>query len=320
MASNTIKGITVEIGGDTTKLGKALKEVESKSKSLSKELGDINGLLKFDPGNADLLAQKQKVLAEAVANCSEKLKTLKEAEKQVQEQFKKGEVSEEQVRALQREIAATEGKMKDYEKQSRGVATALKQLGDGADEAEDGFEGTGDEAKKSAKQVDEFADKAEKADKSSGNLGSTLAKAAKTGLAAVGAAATAAIAGLVAAAESTREYRTEMGKLDAAFTSSGHASGTARAAYAALQGVIGETDQSVEAAQQIALLADSEKEVAQWSDLAAGVVGKFGDALQPETFFEAANETLKLGEATGSFNQLLEGTGVIVEKLNEGLA
>lgn len=292
MASKTIKGITIEIGGDTTNLQKALNDVESQSNRLSGELKDINRLLKLDPGNTDLLAQKQKVLASAIESCADKLKTLKEAEKQVQAQFQRGEVSEAQVRALQREIVQTEQKMKGYQK--------------AAAETEDALRGVGEES--------------EKAEKSSSNLGSTLATAAKTGLAAVGAAATACIAGLVAAAETTREYRTEMGKLDAAFTSSGHASGTARAAYAALQGVIGETDQSVEAAQQIALLADSEKEVSQWAGLAAGVVGKFGDALQPETFFEAANETLKLGEATGAFTQMLEGTGVNVEKFNEGLA
>jgi phage-related protein len=292
VASKTIKGITIEIGGDTTNLQKALNDVESQSNRLSGELKDINRLLKLDPGNTDLLAQKQKVLADAIDSCAAKLKTLKDAEKQVQAQFQRGEVSEAQVRALQREIVQTEQKMKGYQK--------------AAAETEESLRGVGEES--------------EKAEKSTGNLGSTLATAAKTGLAAVGAAAMACIAGLVAAAETTREYRTEMGKLDAAFTSSGHASSTARAAYAALQGVIGETDQSVEAAQQIALLADSEKEVSQWADLAAGVVGKFGDALQPETFFEAANETLKLGEATGAFTQMLEGTGVNVEKFNEGLA
>ena len=65
MASKTIKGLTVEIGGDTTKLGKALKDVEAKSRNLSKELGDVNKLLKMDPGNADMIAQKQELLAEA---------------------------------------------------------------------------------------------------------------------------------------------------------------------------------------------------------------------------------------------------------------
>lgn len=312
MASKTIKGLTVEIGGDTTKLSKALKDVEAKSRSLTKELGDINKLLKLDPGNMDLLVQKQEVLAQAAEAAAKKLDTLKEAERQVQEQFKRGEVSEEQLRALQREIVATENKMKGYQRAAEQTAEEMGNLGDGAKES-------GNESKKAAGKVGEFADAAEDAEKSSRKLSETLGGALVTGLKAVAALSAAAITGLVAAAEGTREYRTEMGKLDAAFTSSGHSSETAAAAYRELYGVIGETDQSVEAAQQIALLADAEADVAKWAGLASGVVGRFGDALQPETFFEAANETLKLNEATGAYVQMLEGTGYSVDKFNAGL-
>jgi phage-related minor tail protein len=292
MASNTIKGLTVEIGGDTTKLGKALEGVNKKSRDLSSELGEINKLLKLDPGNTQLLAQKQKVLADAVANTADKLDTLKKAEKQVQQQFKRGEVSEEQVRALQREIIATEKKMEGYKKA----------------------------AKETAKGLDKMDDSTKKVDKSSEGMGSTLGKVAKGGLSVIGGLVAAAGAAMVAAAESSREYRTEMGKLDAAFNANGHSAETATKTYKTLQGVIGETDQSVEAAQQISLLAESEKDAAKWADLAAGVVGQFGDALQPETFYEAANETLKLGEATGAFTQMLEGTGMSVDEFNKGLA
>ena len=285
MANNKIKGLTVEIGGDTTKLGKALEAVDKKSSNLSSELGEINRLLKFDPGNADLLAQKQKVLADAVTNTKEKLDTLKKAEAQVQKQFERGEVSEEQVRALQREIVATEGKLNSYKNAVKETADEVANLGKTTEDTSDAMAGA---------------------------LGTGL-KTAGAGVAALGAAA-------VASAESTREYRTEMGKLDAAYAASGHSSEAAANAYKTLQGIIGETDQSVEAAQQIALLADSEEEVAKWAGLASGVVGVFGDALQPETFFEAANETMKLGEATGAYVQMLEGTGLNVEEFNEGLA
>lgn len=123
-----------------------------------------------------------------------------------------------------------------------------------------------------------------------------------------------------ASVEGSREYRTEMGKLNAAFTTAGHTTKTASDAYRTLYGVIGQTDQAVEAAQQIALLADAEKDVAEWAGLAAGVTGRFGDALMPETFFEAANETIKLGEATGAYVQMLEGVGMSVDDFNAGLA
>lgn len=292
MANNRIKGLTVEIGGDTTQLGKALESVNKKSGELSSELRDIDRLLKFDPENTELLAQRQKVLADTIENTAEKLETLREAERQVQRQFERGEVSEEQVRALQREIIATEGQLEHYREEAKKATKATDDLGDEADDTGGRFEG----------------------------MGGKLANVAKAGLGAVVAGTGAAIGALVASAEATREYRTEMGKLTTAFETVGHRTEIAEEAYKRLQSVIGETDQSVEAAQQIALLAESEEDVVQWADLAAGVVGRFGDALQPETFFEAANETIKLGEATGAYVQLLEGAGYDVEKFNAGLA
>lgn len=292
MAGNIIKGLTVEIGGDTTKLGKALEDVNKKSSDLSGELGAINKLLKLDPKNTELVAQKQKVLAAAISNTREKLDTLKKAEKQVQKQFEKGEVSEEQVRALQREIVATSKKLEGYEKAAKEAGKGNKKLGESAKDAGDASEG----------------------------LGKKLSNLAKGGLKAVAAGITASIGALIASAEATRDYRLEMGKLDTAFQVAGHSSQTATATYKELQGIIGETDQAVEASQQIALLANSEKEAAEWASYAAGVVGRFGDALQPETFYESANETLKLGEATGAFTQMLEGTGFSVDKFNMELA
>lgn len=120
--------------------------------------------------------------------------------------------------------------------------------------------------------------------------------------------------------EATRELRDDMAKLDTAYKTAGFSTETAQAAYEELYKTIGESDQAVEASQQIALLATAEEDVAKWAELGSGVVARFGDALQPETFFEAANETLKLGEATGAYTQMLEGTGYSVEKFNEGLA
>lgn len=127
------------------------------------------------------------------------------------------------------------------------------------------------------------------------------------------------ISAIVGLADETREYRTELGKLETAFTTAGFSGENATDTYKSLFGVIGEADQSVEAAQQIALLADAEEDLAKWADLAGGVVGRFGDALQPETFYESANETIKLNEATGAYVQMLEGVGYSVDEFNAGL-
>ena len=293
MASRSeIKGITIKIGGDTTELGKAMESVNQKGDDLSKELSEINRLLKFDPENTELLAQKQKLLADTITNTSSRLETLREAERQVQAQFERGEVSEAQVRALRREIIATEGQLKSYEEQAKEAAEGNKKLADSSEQAGAASEG----------------------------MGAKFANAARVGIGAMVAGATAITSGLVASAEATREYRTEMGKLTTAYETVGHRTEIAEEAYKRLYGVIGETDQTVEAAQQIALLAESEEDVIAWADLGAGVVARFGDALQPEAFYESANETIKLGEATGTYVQLLEGAGYDVEEFNAGLA
>lgn len=307
MAGN-IKGLHIKIGGDATELGKALEKVDSKAKMLSSELGAINRLLKVDPGNYDALAQKQKILADAVQNTREKLDTLKEAERQVQAQFERGEVSEEQVSALRNEIVNTTAKLKSYEKAAQETADAMEQLG--KSDADEAIEETGDEAKAASKKVEELADASDKAEKAGGGMGATLGNIAVAGLKAVGAAVGAAVTGLVAAAEASREYRADMGKLDTAFTTAGHSAEAAYTTYAELQGILGESDQAVEAANHLAQLTTNEQELATWTNIATGVYATFGDSLPIENLTEAANETAKTGAITGGLADALNWAGV----------
>lgn len=274
MASASYKGLTVKIGADTSELGKALDKVESKSKDLSKELSAVNKLLKMDPGNADLLAQKQKILAEAVSNTSEKLETLKEAEREVQEQFERGEASAEQVRSLQREIAATEQKLEGYKRAAKETQDAVDNLGNSTEESADALDDQEDKADKAADALDDLADKAK--------------EAAKTGITALVGAATAAVGAIIGLEESTREYRTEMGKLETAFKDIGWSTTVAKTTYEELQSILGETDQAVEAANHIAEMAKSEEDLATWTTIATGVFAKFGASLPIEGLTEAA--------------------------------
>lgn len=308
--ANNIRGITIEIGGDTTKLGKALEDVNKKGKELSSELGEVNKLLKMDPGNSDLLAQKQTILADAIANTAKKLKTLEEAEEQVQEQFKRGEVSEEQVRALQREIIAATSKLENYEKAATETAEAVEKLGEESEDVKDEVKDVEKGSDKAADSLDDLADSADEAEKSSDGLGSKLKDVAKNGLAAVATAATAVVGALVGAAEESREYRTAMGKLDTAFTSAGHSSEAAKKTYQELQGILGETDQAVEAANHLAKLTTNEEELATWTNIATGIYATFGDSLPIEGLTEAANETAKTGALTGGLADALNWAGV----------
>ncbi len=126
--ANRIKGITVEIGGDTTKLQTALRGVNGEIKNTEAQLRDVNKLLKQDPGNTELIAQKHKLLGQAVDETKEKLAALKEAQKQADEALKNGTISQEQYDGLQREIVETEQKLKALEEQANQSATALQKI------------------------------------------------------------------------------------------------------------------------------------------------------------------------------------------------
>lgn len=128
MAGN-IKGIIVEIGGDTSGLQKALKSVNSATASLSKELKGINSLLKLDPKNTELLAQKQTVLKDAIGQTEKKLESLKEVQKQADATIKNGgEISQENYRNLQREIINTENKLKELKLEASNWTAASNNL------------------------------------------------------------------------------------------------------------------------------------------------------------------------------------------------
>ena len=131
--ANRIAGITVEIGGDTTKLSTALKSVNQEIRSTQQQLKDVNHLLKLDPGNTDLLVQKQRLLKEAIAETKEKLEALKNAAEQANEKLANGEISQQQYDALQREIVETEQKLKDLETQASKSEVAIAKIAETGD-------------------------------------------------------------------------------------------------------------------------------------------------------------------------------------------
>ena len=127
--AGTIKGIIVEIGGDTSGLQKALKNVNSATSSLSKELRGVNSLLKLDPKNTELLSQKQTILSQSIQETSEKLRILRQTQEQADSAIANGtKVSDENYRNLQREIINTENKLKDLQLQASKWTQAGKAI------------------------------------------------------------------------------------------------------------------------------------------------------------------------------------------------
>ena len=197
--ANNIKGITIEIGGDTTKLDKALSGVNKEVRSTQVELREVNKLLKMDPKNTEALTQKQTLLTDAISETKEKLDILKNAESQVQAQFARGEVSEEQYRALKREIEKTSLELADLEEAARQTDNTIEQLGNAA-------ELSGEELKEAQEKAGTFKDKLD-------GMADTAVTAAK----ALG-------AGFVAAATYATKFETDCDKaLNTVITQTGAA-------------------------------------------------------------------------------------------------
>ena len=135
-----IKGITVEIGGDTTGLEKALKSVNTTIRNTQSQLKDVNRLLKLDPSNTELLSQKQRALKDAIGATTDKLETLKQAQAQAKQQLENGDLGQDKYDALQREIIETEQELRRLQEEAASTSVALAKI----DEAGKKIESFGD--------------------------------------------------------------------------------------------------------------------------------------------------------------------------------
>lgn len=160
--AGSIKGITIELDGDTSKLGKALSDVDKKSRDLQSELKQVEKALKFSPGNTELIAQQQKLLGEQVQTTTTRLNRLKSAQQQVQQQFESGKIGADQYRAFQREIIQTESKLDGFKKKLASIDDTK----------------AGDNVKQDLQQVEKSADDAQGA---VSELGSAIAGLAAGG-------------------------------------------------------------------------------------------------------------------------------------------
>lgn len=152
MAGN-IKGITIEIGGNTQKLDEALKSVNNTAKSLEQELKAVNKALKLDPKNVELAAKKQELLQRSVENTKSKLDTLKTAQEQAREAFERGEMGEDKYRALETEIIETETKLKGLETELKNTSTAASGLGTAMQDAGGKISAAGDKMQAAGKAL-----------------------------------------------------------------------------------------------------------------------------------------------------------------------
>lgn len=151
-------------------------------------------------------------------------------------------------------------------------------------------------------------------------IGEVTKKGFKIAAAAVAGFAAVSIKQLADLAEETREYREDMAKLEAAFTTAGFTTEQATKAYKDMFAVLGEEDRSVETVNHLAQLCDTQKELDTWTTICTGVLATFGDSLPIEGLTEAANETAKVGKVVGPLADALNWAGVSEDAFNESLA
>lgn len=199
-----------------------------------------------------------------------------------------------------------DGKVKiDIEADSGGFEEELDDVSKKAKDGADGLDDLGDSAKDAGKGMDAL-------DVAAGSFISGALQGLISG-------AMDAAGSLLELAASTREYREDMAKLETAFTTQGHTADAAAQAYEDFYAILGESDRSVEAVNHLAELTENEKELAKWSDIAAGVTAKFGDSLPIEGLTEAANETAKVGQVTGPLADALNWAGISEDEFNKKL-
>lgn len=174
----------------------------------------------------------------------------------------------------------------------------------------------GNDTSRAAKMMDKLERKAKemnaslrKAGEGLGNVGQKMAMGVTAPV----------IAGIGLATESTREFRQDLGKLDAAFKTTGHGVETGRKLFTDFYGIIGEDDTSIEAVNHLAQMTKNQKELADWTTIATGVYASFGDSLPLEGLTEAANETVKVGKVTGPLADALNWVGVSEDEVNAKL-
>lgn len=236
----------------------------------------------------------------------------------------------ESIDALTRKQDILKKSLEEQAKKAKAAEDALKKMRDGGIEPtnpayqkmQTALNNTKADMVKIQKEIDDTSEKLKKSKTDWESVGDTVGKVGKAigaGVAAMGAAIGAAAGAFLGLAESTREARVNMGKLETGFTTAGHSAEDAKKTYTELYGILGDDGQATEAAAHLAKLTKNEKELATWTDIATGVYATFGDSLPIENLTEAANETAKTGAITGGLADALNWAGVSEDEFQASL-
>nr|DAV20401.1 MAG TPA: minor tail protein [Caudoviricetes sp.] len=298
--ADRIKGISVEIGGDTKGLSKALSNVNKEISTTQKDLKDVERLLKLDPGNTELLRQKYDLLNKSIESTETKLDSLKDAEKQVQAQFQRGDIGEDQYNALKREVIETEAKLGKLRSEAQNADNAIR----GIDEKP---------IKEVTKAADDAGDSLQEAGKEASNFGDFLkADAIVEGSKAI-------ISGLKDIAEESKEYMKIMGSLEISSQNAGYTADQTAQSYKALYGVLADEQTAATTTANLQAIGLSQQQLGQIINGTIGAWATYGDSIPIDGLAEAINETVKTGNVTGTFADVLNWAGTSEDAFNKKL-
>lgn len=360
MATNRVKGITVEIGGDTTKLDKALAGTNKQLTNTQKSLKDVERLLKMDPGNAELLAQKQRLLAQAADGTAQKLNILREAAQNADEALQRGQAYQEKYQPLKAELDSVAAVMKELEANAatmqaklEGGEISTEQYDDFAQKLEDTRKRY-QELQKAVKDLDrEFS--GARMDQSQYDALQreiiatelelealeTQSEESTSALKKLGAVArdvsdkagkvkdtfapvTASIVGLATAAAATvpatEAFRADLSMLDNNARQAGVSIEATRKAFSDFNTISGETDSSIEAVSNLLQAGFTESNLQIAVEGLSNAAASFPDTLKIESLADSLQETLATGKATGQFAELLDRVGYGAETFSQNLA
>ena len=286
MSAKTIKGITVEINGKAVGLLDSMKDITSQGVKLSKELKQVNSALKFDSGNVELLAQKHTILTDTITNVKQELEALENAQEQVEAQYASGDIDRGAYLEFQNKVVIARKRLKDLEEQANETAAEIKRI-----------------EEEPVEDVEKAADKAADALEDAGESAATFGDVLKAGTiieAAKGIAE--AVGDLV---EETDEYRKIMGTLEVSSEQAGYTADQTQEAYRRLYGVLGDEQAAATTLANLQALKLPQQELLGLIDNTTGAWAKYGDSIPIDGLAEAVNETIRAGQVTGTFADVI---------------
>lgn len=294
-------GPRIGIDGES-EFRRSIQNINANIKSLGSEMKVVTESFADNANSMEALAAKTDVLERSYDQQAKHLEKVQDMLDRAKSKY--GENATETLK-WQRAVNESTAALKKTENELKDTKEAMDRLEKSTDGAEDAFEDLGKAAEKSGKGMSAMTVAA-------GNLISG-------GISKIAEIAGDVVSEIYNLDEATEEYRASQGKLQTAFEASGYSVEAAKGAYKELYKIMGDTDSATEAAQLMAKLSESEADFAEWTQIAAGVAGTFGDALPIEGLIEAANETAKTGKVTGSLADALNWAGINEEKFNEQL-